>query len=90
MTVSGLERINTASMRSIRRITDVGYNNNSFTLASCVVSKTEEIKDRDELNKDSRAEVVVGCATYVFDHTPIDGRCDIDIECWNMIQAELS
>jgi len=82
MTVSGLERINTAPMRSIRRITDVGYNNNSFTLASCVVSKTEAIKDRDELNKDSRAKVVVGCATYVFDHTPNNGACDIDTKCW--------
>jgi hypothetical protein len=82
MTVSGLERINTAPMRSIRKITDVGYNNNSFTLASCVVSKTEAIKDRDEINKDSRADVVVGCATYVFDHYSDNGTCMISDRCW--------
>lgn len=82
MTVSGLERINNAPMRSIRKITDVGYNNNSFTLASCVVSKTEAIKDRDEINKDSRANVVVGCATYVFDHYSNNGTCMISDRCW--------
>ena len=68
MTVSGLERINTAAMSNIKKIKNVGYNDGEFTLATCVVAETERIKDRDEINKEVGAEVVVGSSTYVFNH----------------------
>ena len=75
MTVSGLERINTEVMRNIRKVRNVGYSTTTdggsdYTLASCVCAKTEAITERNEVNEDSKQEVVVGCKTIVFNHSP--------------------